>query len=119
MAVNEILNKSGIKKLDKNNRLKLEKKLAVLTGYAELAGAGVDLIDVEAALSSGDITLIKTTVTGIIEARVIGAVSQTIDKKAGTTVLEWKLALDDGLELLDFLKKQGDSNGNFITENCS
>lgn len=119
LAVNEILNKSGIKKLDKNNRLKLEKKLAVLTGYAELAGAGVDLIDVEAALSSGDITLIKTEVTGIIKDRVEGAVSQTIDKKAGTTVLEWKLAVEDGLELLDFLKTQGDANGDFITDNCS
>ena len=119
LIVNETLNKSGITKLGPAKTIELEKKLATLTGYAAFADLGVDLIDAEAALTSGDKTLIRTTVTGIITNRVKGAVAQTIDKKAGTTVLEWELDRQAAVDLLGFLQTQGGKNGEFISDNCS
>jgi len=119
LIVNETLNKSGVTKLGPAKKLELEKKLAVLTGYAELAGAGVELIDAEDALSSGDKTIITTTVSGIIASHVKGAVTQTIDKKTGNTILEWELDRQAAVDLLSFLQTQGKANGEFITDNCS
>jgi hypothetical protein len=119
LIVNDTLNKSGITKLGPAKTIELEKKLATLTGYAAFADLGVDLINAEAALSSGDKTLIRTTVTGIITNRVKGAVAQTIDRKAGTTVLEWELDRQAAVDLLGFLQTQGKVNGEFITDNCS
>jgi hypothetical protein len=119
LIVNETLNKSGVTKLGPAKKLQLEKKLAVLTGYAELAGAGVELIDAEAALTSGDKTIITTTVSGIIASHVKGAVAQRIDKKTGNTILEWELDRQAAVDLLGFLQTQGKANGEFITDNCS
>jgi hypothetical protein len=116
LIFNETMKKSGGTKAE---RLQLQKKLAVLTGLAELADAEVELINAEAALSSGDKTVIIATVKGIAETHLTGFIVKSFDEKTQTSVLSWELDRQAALELLGFLQTQGNKNGEFISENCS
>ena len=116
LIFNETLKRSGG---TKEERGLLKKRLAVLTGLAELADAGVELINAEAALSSGDKTVIIATVTGIAKTHLKGFTVKTFDEKTQTSVLSWELDRQAALDLLGFLQTQGNKNGEFISDNCS
>ena len=116
LIFNETLKRSGG---TKEERGLLKKRLAVLTGLAELADAGVELIDAEAALSSGDKTVIIATVKGIAETHLKSFTVKTFDEKTQTSVLSWELDRKAALDLLGFLQTQGNKNGEFISDNCS
>jgi len=116
LIFNETLKRSGGTKAERGL---LQKRLAVLTGLAELADAEVELIDAEAALSSGDKTVIIATVKGIAKTHLKGFTVKTFDEKTQTSVLSWELDRQAALELLGFLQTQGNKNGEFISDNCS
>ena len=116
LIFNETLKRSGG---TKEERGLLKKRLAVLTGLAELADAEVELIDAEAALSSGDKTVIIATVKGIAKTHLKGFAVKTFDEKTQTSVLSWELDRQAALDLLGFLQTQGNKNGEFISDNCS